>query len=459
MAITSPSYSVTLRVKLPNEPGKFALVAEAIGNAGGNLGAINLVSSARTHKVRDIVVFAANEDHEAAVVKAVEALTDIDVLQVSDRTTDAHIGGKLEIRSKHPLVNHDDLSMLYTPGVARICKRIYENPESARRLTIKGNSVAVVTDGTAVLGLGDIGPLAAMPVMEGKAILFKEFGNVDAYPICLDTKNVDEIVETVARLSPGFGGINLEDISAPRCFDVEERLAERLDIPVFHDDQHGTAIVLLAAITNALKIVKRDLSDLRIVIAGAGAAGTAIAELLLYAGATDIVVIGRNGILHPDDERNAHPKRLKLAEETNPRRIRGSLDDAMKGADVFIGVSAPNIVGEEAIASMRPDAMVFAMANPIPEVAPEIAERHARIVATGRSDYPNQINNVLCFPGLFRGLLDSGTKRVTNEMKLAAARAIAGILSDDELTDDCIVPSVFDKRVALAVASAVMAVP
>jgi len=455
MAANSPSYSVTIRAQILNQPGMFAKVAEAIGQAGGILGSIDLVSTARDHKVRDIVVFASSEEQEAAVVAAVQAVPDIEVMQVHDRTTDAHLGGKLEIHSKYALRTHDDLSMVYTPGVARICKRIERDPDQARHLTIKGNSVAVVTDGTAVLGLGDIGPLAALPVMEGKAILFKEFGGVDAYPICLATQDVDEIVRTVKLLSPGFGGINLEDISAPRCFDVEERLAEELDIPVFHDDQHGTAVVVVAALGNALRIVPKSLPDLRVAVAGVGAAATAIVDLLLRLGVRNILACGRHGILHPDDERAAHPKRRWLAEQTNPDRIRGSLADAMRGADVFIGVSAPDIVGEEEIRSMAPNAFVFAMANPVPEVVPEIAEKYARIVATGRSDYPNQINNALCFPGLFRGLLDSGARRVTLEMKLAAAQAIADVLDEGHLSEDCIVPSVFDRRVSPAVARAV----
>jgi malate dehydrogenase (oxaloacetate-decarboxylating) len=451
----TPQYSLTMRVRLPNGAGSFARVAGAIGKAGGVLGSIDLVESTRDTKVRDIVVLTCSEDHEKRVVEAVRDLPYIDVLYYRDRTTEAHIGGKLDIRPRRPLKNHEDLSMLYTPGVARICRMVQNDPDAARQLTMIGNTVAVVSDGTAVLGLGDIGPVGALPVMEGKAVLFKVFGKVDAVPICLNTKDVDEIVETVYRISPVFGGINLEDISAPHCFDVEDKLKERLNIPVFHDDQHGTAVVVAAALINAVKVIERDLADLRITLVGTGAAGTNVASLILDLGATDITLVDKPGILHPDDTKDDHPRRRELIERSNPRRIRGSLADAIKGADVLIGVSAPNIVTEEMVASMAPGSIVFAMANPTPEIAPEIAARHARIVATGRSDYPNQINNVLCFPGLFRGLLDCGATKVTTKMKLAAARGIASVLDDSQLGEESIIPSVFNENVAPRVAEAV----
>jgi malate dehydrogenase (oxaloacetate-decarboxylating) len=457
MRAGSPSYSITVRAKLPNRPGSFARVAEAIGKAGGVLGPIDLISVDQDVKVRDIVVYTNSEEHEQAVLQAVQGVPDVEVLHMLDRTTQVHIGGKLSVESRYPLRNHEDLSMLYTPGVARISKMVENNPDEARRLTVIGNMVAVVSDGTAVLGLGDIGPVGALPVMEGKAVLFKVFGKVDAFPICVDTKDVDEIIETVVRIAPVFGGINLEDIAAPRCFDIEEGLIERLEIPIFHDDQHGTAVVVGAALTNALKIVGKKPQDIKIAMAGVGAAGTAVSTLLLEMGVKELYCCGRKGILHPDDLRDAHPKRLWLGEVTNPKRIRGSLADAMKGADLFIGLSAPNIAGEEEVKSMAPDAIVFAMSNPVPEIPPEIAHKHARIVATGRSDYRNQINNVLCFPGLFRGLLDSRARRVTMQMKLAAAHAIAGVLDQDHLSEEAIIPSVFDERVAPAVAKAVAA--
>lgn len=454
----SPSYSLTLRIRLPNRPGSFALVAEAIGSTGAVLGSIDLVSADRNNKVRDVVVLASSEEHEQKVVAAVKAVPGVKVLHVHDRTTQVHIGGKLEIHSKRPLRNYDDLSMVYTPGVARICKMTEKDPAAMRQLTIKGNSVAVVTDGTAVLGLGDIGPCGAMPVMEGKAVLFKEFGNVDAYPICLATKDVDEIVRTVVNISPGFGGINLEDISAPRCFDVEERLIKECDIPIFHDDQHGTAVVVLAALLNALKVVGKSISELRIAVAGAGASGTAVTSLLIDAGVKDIVCVGRTGILHPDEVKDAHPKRRWLAEVTNPRRIKGSLADAVRGANMFIGLAQAGLLTVDMLKTMAPEPIIFAMSNPVPEIMPEEAAPYARIIATGRSDYPNQINNVLCFPGFFRGMLDCGARKVTTEMKLAAAHAIANSIPEDHLSEELIIPSVFNKHVGRDVARAVASV-
>lgn len=363
--------------------------------------------------------------------------------------------GKLEVFSKVKVENKDDLSIAYTPGVAEPCRKIAENPEDAYRYTMKGNTVGVVTNGTAVLGLGDIGPLAGLPVMEGKAVLFKTFANIDAFPICLDTKDTDEIIETVVRIAPVFGGINLEDIAAPACFEIEKRLQERLNIPVFHDDQHGTAIVLLAALINALKIVKKNPEDVRAVICGAGAAGSAIAELLMEYGIKDIIVCDRKGILDPETAGNTAKK--ELAEKTNPNHIKGTLRDAMKGADVFIGVSGPGLVDEDMVRSMADDAIVFPMANPTPEIMPDLAKKGgARIIGTGRSDFPNQINNVLVFPGIFRGALDARVVRITDEMMIVAAEAIAALVSDEELNEEYVIPSVFHPEAAKAVAKAVM---
>jgi malate dehydrogenase (oxaloacetate-decarboxylating) len=450
----SASFSATLRVHLDDHPGAFARLAAAIGEAGGLLGAIDLVRVERGKKVRDVVVLAADEHHIARIVSAVRALDGIEVEHVSDRTLLLHLGGKLEVSPRIPLKTRDDLSMAYTPGVARVCREIAADPEKVWNLTVKQHAVAVVTDGTAVLGLGDIGPAAALPVMEGKALLFKEFGGIDAWPICLDTTDVDGIVEAVAAIAPVFGGINLEDISAPRCFEVERRLRERLAIPVFHDDQHGTAIVVLAALLNALRVVGKELEDARVVITGAGAAGASTARMLLSAGAHDVVCTDRPGILHPEcdwlDEAKA-----ELARETNPRRLRGEVADALVGADVFIGLSGPGAVTVEEIRSMAPDAIVFAMANPSPEIAPEEIEELVAVVGTGRSDYPNQINNVLAFPGVFRGALDVRASAITREMELAAAHALAEVVDAEHLAADYVLPSVFDRRVAPAVAAAV----
>ncbi|MEP0765634.1 MAG: NAD-dependent malic enzyme [Fimbriimonadia bacterium] len=457
MPACSPSFSLTVRLRIPNVPGMFARIAEAIGGSGAALGSIDLVSANHTHKVRDVDILASSEEHQYQILEAIAGVGGVEVLEVHDRTTQVHVGGKLEEHPRYACKTYDDLSMLYTPGVARICKMIKDNSALARRYTIRGNTVAIVTDGSAVLGLGNIGPISALPVMEGKAVLFKQFANVDAFPICLDTQDVNEIVETVERIAPVFGGINLEDISGPRCFDVEERLAERLDIPVFHDDQHGTAVVVVAALINALKLLRSRAEDLRVVVAGAGAAGTAVSALLLEVGVRDLTVVDVTGILHPDDMQGAHPKRRWLAQVTNPRRLRGSLEDAVRGANMFVGVAAPNILSLDALRTMAPDPIIFAMANPDPEILPELAQQYAAIVATGRSDYPNQINNVLCFPGFFRGLLDCGAQRVTLKMKLAAAHAIASVVSDEQLSEDFIVPSVFNPMVAEAVANAVSA--
>ncbi len=450
----SASFSATLRTHLENQPGSFARLAAAIGGAGGLLGAIDLVRVEEGKKVRDVTVFAADEAHICRIVDAVHALPGIEVEHVSDRTFLLHLGGKLEVQPKAQLKTRDDLSMAYTPGVARICKAIAEEPEKVWNLTIKQNAVAVITDGTAVLGLGDIGPEAALPVMEGKAILFKEFGNVNAWPLCLATTDPEEIVRTVTAVAPVFGGINLEDISAPRCFEIEARLRRELDIPVFHDDQHGTAVVVLAGLLNALRVVGKRLEDVRIVVTGAGAAGAATARMLLAAGASRVVSCDRRGVLCQGREGLAGYK-ARLAEETNPDRIQGSADAALAGVDVYIGLSAPGAVSVDGIRSMADDAIVFAMANPTPEVEPEEIEGLVAVVGTGRSDYPNQINNVLAFPGIFRGALDARATTITPEMELAAAHALAAVVEPNHLEADYVIPSVFDRRVAPAVAEAV----
>jgi malate dehydrogenase (oxaloacetate-decarboxylating) len=450
----SASFSATLRVHLDNRPGSFARLATAIGEAGGLLGAIDLVRVEQGKKIRDVTVLAADEGHIRRVVEAVRAIDGVEVEHVSDRTFLMHLGGKLEIVSKVPLKTRDDLSMAYTPGVARICRAIAEDREKVWNLTVKQNAVAVVTDGTAVLGLGDIGPDAALPVMEGKAILFKEFGGIDAWPLCLATKEPDEIVRAVVALAPVFGGINLEDISAPRCFEIEARLRHELDIPVFHDDQHGTAIVVLAALLNALRVVGKALEDVRIVLTGAGAAGAAVARMLVDAGAGEVACCDRRGVIHVGRPA-LDPFKARLAEETNPGRLQGSADEALRGANVYIGLSAPGAVTLEGISSMAHDAIVFAMANPIPEVAPEEIEHRVAVVGTGRSDYPNQINNVLAFPGVFRGALDARATAITRAMELAAAHALANVVEPEHLEPDYVIPSVFDRRVAPAVADAV----
>jgi malate dehydrogenase (oxaloacetate-decarboxylating) len=454
VAHVSASFSAILRVRLPDAAGSFARVATVIGEEGASLGSIDLVRVERGHKVRDITILAEDETHIERVAEAVSTVEGVEVQAVSDRTFLSHLGGKLEMHSRVPLKTRDDLSMAYTPGVARVSMAVARDPESIWNLTIKRNTVAVVSDGTAVLGLGDIGPGGALPVMEGKAILFKEFGGVDAFPLCLDTKDVEEIILVVKAVAPVFGGINLEDISAPRCFEIERRLRGMLDIPVFHDDQHGTAIVTLAALVNALKVVGKRLEEIKVVIAGVGAAGIAVTKTLLAAGVRDIVGCDRLGAVCRDRP-GLNDVKGEYAALTNPRDVRGSADEALAGADVFIGVSQPGAISVEGVAGMADRAIVFAMANPTPEVDPHLIEGMVEVVATGRSDYPNQINNVLAFPGVFRGALDVRAREINKEMEVAAAHAIAATIPEDELFADYIVPSVFNRAVAAAVAAAV----
>ncbi len=453
-AATTSSYSITMRLHTAPDHGVVGAVATAIAQAGGIVMAVDVAESSHERLVVDVTCSAGDADHAKLLEQAVDAVDGVTVHKTSDRTFLLHIGGKIEVRSKVPMRNRDDLSMAYTPGVGRVSMAIAEHPEDVWRLTTKGNTVAVVTDGSAVLGLGNIGPGAAMPVMEGKAALFKRFADIDAWPICLDTQDTDEIVRAVEMIAPGFGGINLEDIAAPRCFEIERRLRASLDIPVFHDDQHGTAIVVLAALTNALRVVKKQLADVRIVVSGAGAAGTAIVTLLLAAGAVDVVVWDREGCLSRDDE-SLPPAKHELAQVTNPRLVRGDLHDGLTGADVFIGVSGPNLLDPLWIKDMADDAVVFALANPDPEVDPAEAEKYAAVVASGRSDYPNQINNVLAFPGVFRGLLDARASDVTLDMLLRAAEAIALVVKDEELNPNFIIPTVFHPDVPKAVADAI----
>jgi malate dehydrogenase (oxaloacetate-decarboxylating) len=450
----SASFSATLRAHLDDRPGAFADLARAIADAGGSLGAIDIVRVEPGKKVRDVTVFAGDADHLERLVAAARAVPGVDVEHVSDRTYLMHLGGKIEVNGKVPLKTRDDLSMAYTPGVARVSSAIAEDPELVWSLTVKRNAVAIVSDGTAVLGLGDIGPEAALPVMEGKALLFKEFGGVDAWPLCLATTDKDEIVAAVRAIAPVFGGINLEDISAPRCFAIEQQLRDVLDIPVFHDDQHGTAVVVLAAFLNALRVVDKHAEDVKVVITGVGAAGVATANILLAAGVTNVIGVDRHGALWAGDPALTGVK-ADFAARTNPHRERGSADDVLAGADVFIGLSSPGAVTVDGIARMADDAVVFAMANPTPEVLPEEIHGLAAVVATGRSDYPNQINNVLAFPGIFRGALDARAADITEPMKVAAAEAIAGVIPLDELSADYIIPSVFNRDVAPHVAAAV----
>jgi len=443
------SYSFSLRLKIPNRAGMLAQVTQAIAQAGGNLGDFALISRNRQELIRLVNVDASSADHIQAIVNAVAAVRDVEIMEIRDRTFQIHAGGKISVESKLALNNQDDLAMAYTPGVGRICLEIAEHPDRVFDLTIKGNTVAIVTDGSAVLGLGNLGPAAALPVMEGKALLFKKFAGLDAFPICLDTQDSDAIVTAVKQLAPVFGAVNLEDISAPRCFEIEARLRQELDIPVFHDDQHGTAIVTLAALVNALKLVNKSLPQVKIVINGAGAAGIAIANLLQKAGANTIILCDSRGILSTS-RTDLNPQKQALAVEQS-----GSLAEAMVEADVFLGVSAPGVVSVDMVRSMAVDPIVFAMANPIPEIQPELVKEQVAVMATGRSDYPNQINNVLAFPGVLRGALDCRAQEITSAMYMQAAFAIAALVSPQELNHEHIVPSVFDARVAPAVASAV----
>jgi malate dehydrogenase (oxaloacetate-decarboxylating) len=451
----SASYSITMRVEIQNRPGMLGKVTSAIGKVGGDIGAVDIAGFGVETITRDITVNAQDEAHEKSIADAVGRIPGVRVVNVSDRTFLAHLGGKIVVNARSPIKTRSDLSMVYTPGVARVCMAIHADPQKVHQLTIKKNTVAVITDGSAVLGLGNIGAAAAMPVMEGKAALFKEFGGVDAFPICLDTQDPDEIVRTAKAIAPGFGGINLEDIAAPRCFEIEERLQQAVDVPVFHDDQHGTAVVVLAALLNALRIVKKRLRDLKIVVNGVGASGVACTRILMAMGARDIVGLDTRGVLYRGRTDNMNPVKAWYAAATNPRNLKGDLGDVIGGADLFLGLSGPGTFSVKAVKKMARDPIVFAMANPVPEIMPEEAAPYVRVMATGRSDYPNQINNVLCFPGFFRGLLDARASHVSQAMKIAAAKAIAALVGQRELSEEYIIPSVFDTRVAPAVAAAV----
>ncbi len=445
----NPSYSVTLRIKLPNRVSRLAAVLEAIARSGGNLGNIDVVEKSRDFIVREISVDAASTESAESIEAAVRSLDEIEVLAVYDRTFALHRGGKLRVEAKIPLREQDDLAMAYTPGVGRVCVEIAKHPETVYDYTIKGNTVAIISDGSAVLGLGNLGAEASMPVMEGKAMLFKEFAGLDAFPICLDTQDTEEIIETVKRIAPVFGAVNLEDISAPRCFEIEKRLQEALDIPIFHDDQHGTAIVSLAALMNSLKVVGKKIEDIRLVINGAGAAGLSMGRLFKKAGLQQLVICDSKGIIGSDRTDLTDAKKEFAVAQS------GTLADAMKGTDVFMGVSAPGVVSVDMVKSMADQPIVFAMANPVPEIQPELLKDIVAVMATGRSDYPNQINNVLAFPGVIRGAVDCRAQAITTEMFLAAGTAIASLISDPDLTPNNIMPSVFDPRVAPAVAAAV----
>ena len=452
--LPNASNSITVRLRLTNKPGTLAQATSTIGEMGGNIGAIDIVHAHQDVLIRDITINTRSDQHAREIVDKIDTLENVDVVNVSDRTFLLHLGGKLEVKSKVPIQTRDQLSMAYTPGVARVCESIHEDPENAFNLTVKSNTVAVVSDGTAVLGLGDIGPAAALPVMEGKAQLLKEFADVNGFPICLDTTDVDEIVETVERIAPAFGGINLEDIAAPRCFEIEKKLKERLDVPVFHDDQHGTAVVTVAAFLNALKIVDKEAAAMKIVMVGIGAAGTAVTRMLMQLGVKNIIGVDRTGAVHTGRDELTLAKQ-RYAEHTNPYGETGSVYDVMKDADMFIGLSGPGVIGVEDVRRMNRDPIVFAMANPEPEIRPEVAYPHVTVMATGRSDFPNQINNVLCFPGLFKGALACRASDINDEMKLNAARAIADSIDAASLTADYIVPSVFDQRVVERVSEAV----
>jgi malate dehydrogenase (oxaloacetate-decarboxylating) len=452
MRVPSPSYSITIRAEIENRIGMFAMIAMTISQVGGDLGAVDIVRVEKGKIIRDITVNARDEKHEKKIAAALRNIGGIKILRVMDRTFFVHQGGKIEIRNKVPIRDRNDLSKVYTPGVARVCRDIHTHKEHAYRYTIKGNSVGIITDGTAVLGLGDIGPDAAMPVMEGKAMIFKEFADIDAFPIPLRTKDPDEIVATVKNIATPFGGINLEDISAPRCFDIETRLRKELDIPVFHDDQHGTAVVVLAGLINVCRLLKKSMRNFRVVILGAGAAGIANALMLSAYGVSDIILCDRAGAIYKGRKSDMNSYKRAIARKTNPRRIKGSLAEAVKGAHVLIGLAGPNTVTVDHIRSMAKDPIVFTLANPDPEIAPEDAISLVKVLATGRSDYPNQVNNMLGYPGIFRGLLDVRAKGVNEEVKFAAAKAIAYSIKDDELHEDYIIPGAMDKKVAAVVA-------
>lgn len=447
--------SIILRLQLDVRKVNFVDIATAVGKANGDIVAMDVVQSSNEATVRDYTINTKSRPQIEEVIKNIEALPGVEIITVSDRTFLSHIGGKIEVRAKRPIQNREDLSRVYTPGVANVCEAIAQDPYKAYKLTIKRNTVAIVSDGTAVLGLGDVGPYAAMPVMEGKAMLFKQLAQVDGFPICLDTKDTDEIIETIVRMAPAFGGINLEDISAPRCFEIEKALRERLDIPVFHDDQHGTAVVILSGLLNALKIVDKKIEDCKIVVTGMGAAGVACTKILLSAGAKQVIGVDRDGILSRSVTYE-NPVWEEISNITNPDDVQGQLADALVGADVFIGVSRGNILSKEMVQTMAKDPIVFAMANPQPEIDPEEAAGIVRVLATGRSDYPNQINNVLCFPGIFRGAFDCRATDINEEMKVAAAQAIASIITEEELNEQYIIPSVFNDKVVKNVRDAVV---
>jgi len=452
----SQGYGFTVRIRSVNQPGMVGLITSTIGHMGGDIGAIDITMAGKKSVTRDYTISARDVEHSRIIIEKLRKISGVEVLNISDRVFLTHLGGKITIENRAPIKTRDDLSMAYTPGVARVCEEIAKDAGKVYNLTIKGNTVAIVTDGSAVLGLGDIGPEASLPVMEGKSMLFKKFAGVNAFPIALATKDVDEIVDTVARIAPVFGGINLEDISSPRCFEIEERLAERLDIPVFHDDQHGTAVVVMAAVMNALKVVKKPLPEIKIVVCGLGAAGISCIKLLRARGAIFILGVDSEGILYRGRNGRMNNVKRGILDITNPGAEKGFLADAMRGADLFIGVSGPDILTVEMLKSMNRDAILMALANPTPEIDPYLADPHVRIMATGRSDFPNQVNNVLCFPGFFKGLLQCQAREVNMEMKLAAARAIASVVRKDELSEDYIFPGVFDERVAPAVAEAVI---
>ncbi len=460
MTVSQPPFnasnSIILRLKIDNKVGMLASVNRVISEMGGVVGAIDLVGPEDGVLVRDISIFTNDPDHSDKIVESIKKIPGVEFVNFSDRTFLVHLGGKISIRNRIPVKTRDDLSMAYTPGVARICMEINQDPEDAYKLTTKGNTVAVVTDGTAVLGLGNIGPKAAMPVMEGKAMLFKEFADIDAWPICLDTTDTEEIIRIVKAIAPGFGGINLEDIAAPRCFEIEQRLREELEIPVFHDDQHGTAVVTTAALINALKVVGKNVGEIKVIVSGAGAAGIACTKMIMHLGVKNLIVCDSKGAIH-SKRTNLNPSKNWLAENSNPERVSGSLKEVIAGADVFLGVSAPNIIDQKDVKNMAKDPIVFAMSNPDPEISPEEASPFAAVMATGRSDYPNQINNVLCFPGIFRGALDCRSNTINEEMKLAAAHAIAGVVNDAHLNADYIIPSVFDNTVAKKISESVQA--